>query len=467
MFHGSQRPQQEPEGSVLAKILVVDDEKHVRRLLRNALEKSGHTVEEFDNGASACKRLTQVAYDVIVTDLQMEPVDGLEVLARATEEQPEAHVIVVSGLGSLEKAVEAMRRGAYDYIQKSKTASEQLQAIVNKALEHKKLKAIADSVSRNERSEPSTLDYDDPAMEQTAQALQRVSGTNATVLLLGESGTGKEVAARTLHRLSNRSHGPFVAINCAALSESLLESELFGHEKGAFTGASARQQGRIELAQGGTFFMDEVGEMKLDLQTKLLRVLETRSFERVGGRVTLDADVRWVAATNRDLSQMVKDGTFREDLYYRLNVFPIELPSLRQRPKDIPRLSNILLERIQCDLGRTNIRVSDAAHALLARHAWPGNIRELRNTLERAIIMAPGNTLEPEHFWLPGLEQASAAPSASAAPAPEAALQTLEQAERNAIARALEHSDGNRRKAAIILDIPERTLYNKIKKYGF
>jgi two-component system response regulator FlrC len=297
-------------------------------------------------------------------------------------------------------------------------------------------------------------------MRAVEAALRKVAPTNATVLLLGESGSGKEVAARAIHRWSGRAAGPFVAVNCAALSPELLESELFGHEKGAFTGAHARQPGRIELAEGGTFFLDEIGELAPGLQAKLLRVLQERRFERVGGRQTVEADVRWVAATNRDLGAMIARGGFREDLYHRLAVFPVELPPLRARREDIPSLADRLLERIAPTLGRPDLRLTEDARRALAAGDWPGNVRELANVLERSAILADAAEIGPDDLAL--LPGAGAAHTGEGGATPV----TMTELERAAIERALAATGGNRRQAAARLGIGLRTLYEKLKRYG-
>src|SRR5882724_3221250 len=437
----------------MRRILVVDDEAGVREFVAEALEADGFVTVPVASGEAALQELSKHAYALLFTDLKMPGMGGLEVLARAKELQPELEVIVLTAQGSVDVAVEAMRLGAFDFIQKPVSGPQELRLLAERALERRSLLDIRENVVR-EAGEPA-LSYGDPKMDSVVEALRKVAKTQATVLLVGESGTGKEVAARAVHRWSLRAAGPFVAINCAALSENLLESELFGHEKGAFTGAATAKRGRIELAAGGTFFLDEVGELKPDLQAKLLRVLQEKTFERVGGSRSNVADVRWIAATNRDLGKMVSEGEFRDDLYHRLAVFPIRLPALRERRSDIPDLARALCEQIGPDIGKPGLVIDGAAQERLLGAAWPGNVRELRNTLERAAILAEGKTIRVEHIVLDPLSSGADPLSG-----------TLDEIERRAIERALSEVDGNRKRAAERLGIGLRTLYEKLKAYG-
>jgi two-component system, NtrC family, response regulator AtoC len=441
----------------MARILVADDEPGLREFITDALELDGHVIVPAPDGKVAAKLLDERGFDLVITDLKMPGLDGMAILRKVRSEQPETEVIVMTAHGTVDNAVEAMKLGAFEYLQKPLSGPDELRLLVARAVEHRGLRDRVDGAARHTEVAGIPLTYGDAAMKPVVDAIDKVARTAATVLLLGESGTGKEVAARAIHALGPRATKPFMAINCAALSEQLLESELFGHEKGAFTGATERKRGRLELADGGTFFLDEVGELKPELQAKLLRVLQERRFERVGGSRTLEADVRWIAATNRDLRAMIDAGTFREDLYHRLAVFPIKLPPLRDRRADLLPIARSLLARIAADQKRQLPMLSTAAEQRLLAATWRGNVRELANALERAAILADGNVIEPDHLWI---DEPTSRPAATPA------IKPLVELEREAILAALASVDGNRRRAAELLGIGERTLYDKLKKYG-
>jgi two-component system response regulator FlrC len=443
----------------VARILIADDEEGLREFLREALEDEGHVVLTARDGQEALDEARRHGFDVLVTDLKMPRLDGIELVRRLRAEQPELEILVLTAHGTVDSAVEAMRLGAFDFVQKPLASPDQIRLLVRRALERRSLHALRDQAMRGGGDLP-PLSHGDPAMDRVVTALRKVAPTPATVLLVGESGTGKELAARAVHAWSPRAQGPFVAVNCAAISESLLESELFGHEKGAFTGASAARRGWIELASGGTFLLDEVGELAGPLQAKLLRVIQERRFERVGGARTIEADVRWIAATNRDLEACIERGTFREDLYHRLATFPVRLPPLRERRADIVPLAEVLLRDIARDLGRPSLELTDDARDALQRADWPGNVRELANVLEQAAILAEAPVLRAGD--LPIRSRARGAASGATPDAPR----TLEAIERHAIEQALGACDGNRRRAAERLGIGVRTLYEKLKRYG-
>ena len=443
----------------MARILVADDERGVRGFIAEALEDDGHTVVQAADGAEAAGRLAKQSFDLMFTDLRMPRVDGMALLRQVRAEQPELEVVVLTAFGTVDTAVEAMKLGAFDYLQKPIGGPAELRLLARRALEHRALLAARDRASRDAPELP-PLAYGDPAMEPVVEALRKVAPTTSTVLLMGESGTGKEVAARSLHAWSQRAAGPFVAVNCAAIPETLLESELFGHERGAFTGAVSARRGRIELADGGTFFLDEIGEMPSAVQAKLLRVLQDRRFERVGGTRTIEADVRWVAATNRDVDRLRADGVLREDLDHRLAVFPVRLPPLRERPRDILPLAERLLARSAAASGRPHLALSAGARRVIVAAPWHGHVRELANVLERAAILSEGGEIREEHLELGD----SAHPTAAAGPAGSNGG-TLDEIEREAIERTLTAVSGNRRAAAEKLGIGLRTLYDKLKKY--
>ncbi len=439
----------------MARILVADDEQGLRDFVAGVLEREGHQVRQAADGQEALEMLAAQHFHLVITDLRMPRIDGSEVLARVRQEWPETEVIVLTAHGTVDSAVEAMKLGAFEYLQKPISGPPELRLLVRRALERHDLVSLQERATRDETADEPRLSYGDPVMQPIEDAIRKVARTNSTVLLSGESGTGKEVAARLIHRASERADRPFVAINAAALPENLLESELFGHEKGAFTGADQRRRGRLELADGGTFFLDEVGELKPELQAKLLRVLQERTFERIGGNQTIEANVRWIAATNRDLLALIDEGTFREDLYHRLAVFPIQLPPLRERPGDILPMAEALVRRLSRQLGVQPPPIAADARKALAANPWRGNARGLANTLERALILSEGGEIRGEHLSFP--------PASSATPS--SAVRPLDDIERDAIRAALAASGGNRKRAAESLGIGLRTLYDKLKRY--
>jgi DNA-binding NtrC family response regulator len=441
------------------KILVVDDEEIVRESLGGWLEKDGYTVECAADGPAALARLRSEPRDILLADLKMPGMDGLQVLEAAKRVQPDLAVVIMTAYATVDTAVAAMKLGAYDYLMKpfdpeelslmiqKITAQQALvreNAVLRQAL--KKEQGFRDLVSKS------------PAMQALFEVARSAARTSSTVLILGESGTGKEVMARAIHAESPRAQKPFVEVSCASLTESLLESELFGHERGAFTGANARRKGKFEVAHGGTLFLDEIGDIGPKLQLDLLRVLEERRFQRLGGNETIEVDVRIIAATNRDLKKAVASGAFREDLFYRLDVIVLALPPLRQRPEDIPLLVERFLERLSVELVKPIEGVSSEAMAALLSHPWPGNVRELRNALERGAVVAHGPVIQLADLGLP----AHPVPAATG----PTVLPSLDDVERRHIATVLASTGGNVSHAARILDIDRVTLYAKIRKYG-
>jgi two-component system response regulator AtoC len=442
----------------MISILIVDDEEGIREYLADALEDEGRTIVQAADGVEALGYLAKQSFGVMVTDLRMPgALDGIDLLRKVQAESPETEVIVLTAHGSVDSAVEAMKLGAFDYLQKPVGSPAELRLLVGRALERRRLLALRDQ-SHREREAIPPLTFGDPVMLPVVKSIEKVAPTNATVLLLGESGTGKEVAAQTLHQLSTRRDAAFVPVNCAAISETLMESEIFGHEAGAFTGATGSRRGRLELADGGTLFLDEIGEMKLELQAKLLRVIQEQRFERVGGTRTIQVDVRWIAASNRDLEAMVQEGSFREDLFHRLAVFPVTLPPLRERKEDLLPLAESLLARICGELGRPPLRLDDSVGALFRQAPWSGNVRELANVLERASILAEGERLSADDLSV-ALGGIRTGPT-------QQAPRTMAEVEESAIRGALEAAGGHRKKAAEALGIGERTLYDKLKQYG-
>ena len=446
----------------MATILVIDDEEVQREALAAHLRKQGFQVLCAENGRRGLELLGQQLVELIITDGRMPELDGMGVLREARHLNPAVEVVLVTAFGSVAGAVDALQDGATHYLEKPIDLDE-LDQIVSRALEHHHLVAENQDLGRqlDARVELKGILSEDPGMQQALSVVARAAASRATVLIRGESGTGKELVARALHAASPRREAPFVAFNCAALNENLVESELFGHEKGAFTGAERQRVGRFEQAHGGTLFIDEVAEIRLEVQVKLLRVLQERQIERLGGNQPVEVDVRLVAATHRDLEEMVRQGQFREDLFYRLNVVGVQLPPLRQRRADIPVLANAFLEHFCRENGRPLEGFSREAMDALMRHAYPGNVRELQNIVERAVVMARDNTITTRDLP-PELQHAEAA----VLPEGHTLTDRVEQLERQAIAEALARAGGVQSRAAALLGLTERNLRYKLKKYG-
>jgi two-component system, NtrC family, response regulator HydG len=446
------------------RVLIVDDDRAHAEALSDGLELDGYRCLIADSGEVAVERMGEQTFDAILTDLVMHGVSGLQVLEEARTLQPEAAVLLVTGHASVETAVDAMRIGASDYIEKPVRLNE-LRTRLGRAVEARQLRRSNRELRAqlDERFGLDGLIGNSPPMRRVAQVVRQVAATNATVLILGDSGTGKELVAQALHRSSPRAEKRFVAVNCAALAEGLIESELFGHVKGAFTGAVGPNEGRIVHADGGTLFLDEVGDMPLETQAKMLRVLESREVQPVGGNTVRKVDVRLVAATNRDLEQRVAEGKFREDLLYRLKVVTIEMPALRERAGDVLLLVDHFLAHFAKAHGREIRGISPEARTLLVRYSWPGNVRELRNVMETMVLLAGSDVIDvadvPEQI-------AEGAAKRDAGAGFELAGRSLEEVERALIEANLELVDGNRQKAAAILGMSERTLYRKLKEYG-
>ncbi|NOT43557.1 MAG: sigma-54-dependent Fis family transcriptional regulator [Acidobacteria bacterium] len=438
-------------------------------MLRHALELQGHSVIEARDEAEAVACLRTSAPAVVLTDLRLPSGDGLGVLRAAREVDPAMPVVVMTAYGGIQDAVSAMREGATDFLAKP-VDPDHLLLLVSRAIEQKRIfndYLVLREEAAERRGAPRIIG-EHPSLRQVIERLHRAAASDATVLLTGESGTGKELFARALHALGPRADGPFVAINCAAIPEGLLETELFGHERGAFTGASSRKPGRFELAHRGTLFLDEIGEMPLSLQSRILRVLQEKTFERVGGTVPLHVDVRLVAATNRDLHSMVAARTFRDDLFFRLSVFPVEIPPLRQRTGDVSRLAHCFVDRFRRDMNKPALTLSVAALAALEAYAWPGNVRELQNCIERAVILCDGDQIQPSHLHLTTRATDAAAPTRDpwedidlSGTLDEALRRVVVEAERRAITRALRDAHGNEERAADLLRVGPRLLRQK------
>ncbi len=448
------------------RVVVIDDEVNAAAALETLLKEDGYEVTRAHDARTGLQLLEKEEPDVVLTDLRMPGMDGLELLTRIKQIRPEIMVILMTAYGTVKTAVKAMKLGAEDYLGKPIDV-EELEVVLQKVLEKKSL--LAETRGLRERLEHKyrfdNLVGESPEMLSVFKTIRQVAPSAASVLLLGESGTGKELFAQALHQNSSRRAKPFVKVACAALPETLLESELFGHEKGSFTGAVYTRAGRFEAADGGTLFLDEIGDITPTVQVKLLRFLEQREFERVGGNKTFKVDVRIVAATHRDLKKRVLDGSFREDLYYRLNVIEINIPPLRERPGDVPLLAHHFLAKYSAANGKDIQGLSDDVMALLLAHPWPGNVRELENAMERAVVLANDSQLLPTHFPTlrrPGTEAPRTGSMTLGVRIPGSTLADLE---REAILRTLEAVGGSTSRAASILDISARKIQYKMREY--
>jgi DNA-binding NtrC family response regulator len=439
-----------------ASILIVDDEYSVRDSLSRWFAKDGLRVRAAENAREALEAAEQERFDVAVIDIKMPGMDGLELQERFRSTAPEMSVIMITAFASVESAVRALKEGAFDYVTKPVDPDE-LSHLVRRALEHRRLRAENTSLRRtiDEFVSVDAIVGESPAVRKVMELVRHVAPTDATVLVVGESGTGKELIARAIHANSPRRYLPIVGVNCGAVPETLLESELFGHEKGAFTGASHRRKGKLEMADGGTIFLDEVGAISPKMQVELLRVLETKEFTRVGGEEPVRVDFRVICATNEDLEAAVREGRFREDFYYRVNVFTIEAPPLRTRRTDIPLLARHFLQRFAQQMDKRITEISVEAMTLLTEYDWPGNVRELSNAIERAMVVGTPPAIQPADLPVSTHRKQAAHTGDS-----------LLQVERDHIADVLERTGWNITHASRILDIDRVTVYNKIRKYG-
>ena len=446
-------------------ILIVDDEPGVRTALTGVLRDEGYAVESVASGEECLDRVTRGAFDLIVLDVWLPGMDGLATLARLRERQVDAQVVLISGHGNIESAVRALKLGAFDFVEKP-LSLEKTVLVVRNALRQRLLElenlALRARVDRHE-----TMVGESYAIRQLREQVAMAAPTNGRVLIYGENGTGKELVARAIHALSRRRNGAFVEVNCAAIPEDLIESELFGHVRGAFTGAVAERRGRFELADGGTIFLDEIGDMSLKTQAKVLRVLQEQTMEPVGGTTTIRVDARVLAATNKDLQTEIRGGRFREDLYFRLNVIPIFVPALRDREEDIPRLAEHFMAGFAKEYGRRVKKFEPGAVVVLQQYPWPGNVRELRNVIERLMIMVVGDSISAADLTFLDL---TSGPRVEAGPASPAGRVTLyearDQFERDLILRTLAAQQGNMSRTAEVLGVERSNLYRKMKAFG-
>ena len=438
------------------KILIVDDELIMRESLAGWLERDGHVVQTAPSGEDALEKLKESHFDILLVDIKMEGMSGLDVLRQVKESDPDVSVVMITAYGSIPTAIEAMKDGAYDYMLKPFDPNE-LGVLIEKIIRHqnqaREMQFLRAEVRERTRFE--SMIGQSGSMQEIFSLICDVAPMESTVLITGETGTGKGLAAKAIHTNSPRSNGPFVTVNCGAIPEHLMESELFGHQKGAFTDAKETKKGRLELAHGGTLFLDEVGEISMRMQIDLLRVLEDRVFYRVGGTQPMEADFRVIAATNRNLEKAIKDGSFREDLFYRLNVISLKMPSLKQRKEDIPLLAEHFLQRFVLETNKTIDKISREAMDELMLYDWPGNVRELENAIERAVVVGKDRQVLPEHL-----------PIFCHEPFPGPRNNTLKEVEKVHIRQILTDNDWNIARSARIMGIDRTTLYSKIKRHG-
>jgi two-component system nitrogen regulation response regulator NtrX len=446
----------------MPSILVVDDEPGVRSSVSGVLRDEGFDVEAVGTGEECLERANHAAYDVIVLDIWLPQLDGLTTLQRLRERQIDSQVVIISGHGNIESAVRAIKMGAFDFIEKP-LSLEKTVHVVRNALRQRDLEN-ENRVLRAQVDRQQTMVGDSPAMLQLRQQVEMAAPTNGRVLILGENGTGKELVARTIHQSSRRKNGPFVEVNCAAIPEELIESELFGHVRGAFTGAVAEKPGRFEQANAGTIFLDEIADMSLKTQAKVLRVLQEQVMERVGGTQRIRVDVRVLAATNKDLPAEIKAGRFREDLYFRLNVIPIFVPPLRSRPADIPLLAEHFIALLSAEYGRRSKRLAPEAAARLQQYSWPGNVRELRNVVERVIIMGAGDTITAQDLAFLGRDGIPETRPVVDHAVPLATAR--DEFEKDYILQTLAAQQGNMSRTAEVLGVERSNLYKKLRAFG-
>ncbi|MCJ7498129.1 MAG: sigma-54 dependent transcriptional regulator [candidate division Zixibacteria bacterium] len=450
----------------MPSILVIDDKESMRQMLAKTLESEGFEVDTARDGEGGLDKAKEKRFDLILTDLKLPKMDGLEVLSSIKDLDPEVAVIVMTAYGTIETAVQAIKQGAFDFLTKPFDV-DHLHVLIQRALENRRLLAenilLREELAHN--SGFTEIIGKSEKMKEVTRLVKKVAYSDTTVLLLGESGTGKELFARAIHSLSPRKSGPYVTINCAAIPRELLENELFGSERGAYTGAVTRKMGKFEIAEKGTIFLDEIGDLDIALQAKILRVLQEKRFERLGGTKTINIDVRVIAASNFDLKKAIEKKNFREDLYYRLSVFPILIPPLRERREDIPELADFFIRKYCLEMKKEKKALSKESLSLMDKYHWPGNVRELENTIERAIILCEGKKILPEHLAI-RLPSNSEIRLREGAGLKEVSQYAQAEAEKAMILRVLNQTRGNKRKTAEILKIDYTTLFEKIKKYS-